>query len=258
MDTTILCFLTGAAGCGTKSTHGGSIGSGVHHKTNGSRRDFRSLSRGGLGSAATGAPGISSLHDWYASHRGAGFSPAILLSIAVFAMFSVYWEAAAAGAAASKTEESRWSRAIHLTLLTVAQLLLLLPVPFWQTRFLPQSVTLTMIGLVLEILSLSFAVWARRRLGRNWSGAVAIKVDQQLVRSGPYRWVRHPIYSALFGAYAGLMLISGERHALVGMVLVCLAYWRKIRLEEQYLSGVFGAEYEDYKSSTRAVIPGVL
>jgi protein-S-isoprenylcysteine O-methyltransferase Ste14 len=205
-----------------------------------------------------GAQGISNLHEWYASHRSAGFSPAILLSIAIFAMFSIYWEAAAANAAESRTQESRWSRAIHLTLLTAAQLLLLLPVPFWRTRFFPQSAVLTVAGLVLEISSLSFAVWARQRLGRNWSGAVAIKIDQQLVRSGPYRWVRHPIYSALFGTYAGLLLISGELHALVGMILICLAYWRKIRLEEQYLGSVFGAEYEDYKSSTRAVIPGVL
>ncbi|HTS36719.1 MAG TPA: isoprenylcysteine carboxylmethyltransferase family protein [Candidatus Solibacter sp.] len=205
-----------------------------------------------------GAQDISHLHQWYVSHRSTGFSPPILIAIAMFAMLSLYWEAAAKDAPESKTQESRRSRAIHVTLVTVAQVLLLLPVPFWQERLVPRSAILTVTGLVIEFAFLLFAVWARRQLGRNWSGAIAIKVDQKLVRSGPYRWVRHPIYSAFSGTYLGLLLISGELHALIGMILVCVAYWRKIRLEEQFLSRVFGADYEDYKNSTSAVIPGIV
>jgi protein-S-isoprenylcysteine O-methyltransferase Ste14 len=119
-------------------------------------------------------------------------------------------------------------------------------------------VVLVAVGLVLEAAGALFAIWARRTLGRNWSGAVAIKVDQQLVRSGPYQFVRHPIYTGVLGLYLGIVIVSGEAHTLGGLVLICLAYWRKISLEEQYLSGVFGPSYNDSRNSTRAVIPGVL
>jgi protein-S-isoprenylcysteine O-methyltransferase Ste14 len=105
---------------------------------------------------------------------------------------------------------------------------------------------------------LFLAVWARQLLGRNWSGAVAIKVDQALIRSGPYNFVRHPIYSGMLGAYLGIAIISGEVHALLGLILACFAYWRKIRIEEQYLSTVFGSAYVDYQADVSAIIPGVL
>jgi protein-S-isoprenylcysteine O-methyltransferase Ste14 len=70
--------------------------------------------------------------------------------------------------------------------------------------------------------------------------------------------VRHPIYSALLGAYASIAMVSGEVHALVGLVLICLAYWRKIRLEEQVLGGLFGESYSEYRDRVSAVIPGLL
>jgi protein-S-isoprenylcysteine O-methyltransferase Ste14 len=113
-------------------------------------------------------------------------------------------------------------------------------------------------GLVIEIAFLLLAVWARQLLGRNWSGAVAIKVDQALIRSGPYNFVRHPIYSGMLGAYLGIAIISGEVHALLGLILACFAYSRKIRIEEQYLSTVFGSAYVDYQAHVSALIPGVL
>lgn len=176
----------------------------------------------------------------------------------LLALFSVYWEAAAKNAADTKTQESRASRGIHLTLITAAQLFLLVPVPGLRSRFLPSGIALAAAGLLIETAFLGMAVWARQLLGRNWSGAVAITVDQKLIRSGPYRFVRHPIYSAMLGAYAGIAIISGEVHALLGLILACIAYWRKIRIEERYLSTVFGSAYTDYQAEVSAVVPGVL
>jgi protein-S-isoprenylcysteine O-methyltransferase Ste14 len=182
----------------------------------------------------------------------------MLISIVLLVLFSLYWEAAAKNVADTKTQESRASRGIHLVLITGAQLLLIFPVPGLRTRFLPNATALTMFGLVIEVASLLLAVWARQLLGRNWSGAVAIKVDQALIRSGPYNFVRHPIYSAMLGTYLGIAIISGEVHALLGLILACFAYWRKIRIEEQYLSTVFGSAYVDYQADVSALIPGVL
>jgi protein-S-isoprenylcysteine O-methyltransferase Ste14 len=170
----------------------------------------------------------------------------------------LYWESAARKASKIKTSESPRSRRIHLALVTAAQVLVLLPVPGLRVRFLPSASALVVTGLILEVGFILFAAWARERLGRNWSGAVAITVDQQLVRSGPYRLVRHPIYSAMLGLYFSMTLVWGEVHALIGFVLVCFAYWRKIRIEEQYLSVVFGRAYDDYRDVTPAVIPSLL
>jgi protein-S-isoprenylcysteine O-methyltransferase Ste14 len=199
-----------------------------------------------------------SWHDFLLSREHAGFPAGILISIVLMVLFSFYWEAAAKNAADTKTQESHASRGLHLSLITAAQILLLIPVPGLRTRFLPNATALAAIGLVIEVAFLLLAVWARQLLGRNWSGAVAIKVDQALIRSGPYRFVRHPIYSGILGAYMGIAIISGEVHALLGLILACIAYWRKIRLEERYLATVFGPSYVDYQAQVRAIIPGVL
>lgn len=204
------------------------------------------------------ATSVHSWHDFVLSREHAGFPPGILISIALLVLFSLYWEAAAKNVSDTKTQESPASRGIHLTLVTAAQLLLLFPVSGLRTRFLPNAYALTAIGVVVEIAFLLLAVWARQLLGRNWSGAVAIRVDQALIRSGPYNFVRHPIYSGILGAYLGIALISGEVHALLGLILACFAYWRKIRIEEQYLSTVFGSAYLDYQADVSALIPGVL
>jgi protein-S-isoprenylcysteine O-methyltransferase Ste14 len=201
---------------------------------------------------------VHSWHDFVLSREHAGFPPGILISIVLLVLFSLYWEAAAKNVADTRTQESRGSRGIHLTLVTAAQLLLLFPIPGLRVRFLPNAKVLTAVGLIIEFVFLFLAVWARQLLGRNWSGAVAIKVDQALIRSGPYNFVRHPIYSGMLGAYLGIAIISGEVHALLGLILACFAYWRKIRIEEQYLSTVFGSAYVDYQADVSAIIPGVL
>ena len=109
----------------------------------------------------------------------------------------------------------------------------------------------------MEVSGLGLAVWARRCLGKHWSGRITIKAEHELIRGGPYRWVRHPIYSALLAMYFGVAVVSGEWHALLGFVLVAAAYVRKIRIEEANLMQAFGDEYQEYRSATSALIPGV-
>ena len=138
-----------------------------------------------------------------------------------------------------------------------ALLLLFVPVPGLTRRYLPVSQVFVPIGLTIQVCALALAVWARRHLGRNWSGRITIKVDHELVKSGPYRFVRHPIYTALLGMYAATALVSGEWHALLGFVLAAFAYWRKIRMEEANLAVAFGAAWGDYRRSTWSLLPGL-
>jgi protein-S-isoprenylcysteine O-methyltransferase Ste14 len=186
------------------------------------------------------------MHDW-----------PILVSMFVWALFGIYWEAAAKNVAPAKDSESDGSRRLHLFMLTAAQILIFFPVFGLRQRYLPASLLVTVIGLALQLMCLLLAVWARQCLGRNWSGKIAIKVDHVLVRRGPYRLLRHPIYSALLGMYAGTAVVWGELHGLIGLALAVLAYLRKVRLEEANLAKAFGAEYRDYRSKTWALFPGL-
>lgn len=179
------------------------------------------------------------------------------VSAAVWVLFSIYWEIAAKNAARDKSSESPASRGLHVFMVNAALLLLFVPVPGLTGRYLPATSLVVAVGLTIQGSAVLLAVWARRHLGRNWSGRITIKVGHELVRSGPYRFVRHPIYTALLGMYAGSAMVSGEWHALVGLALAAFAYFRKFRMEEANLAVAFGAAWGDYCRSTRALLPGL-
>lgn len=183
------------------------------------------------------------------------FPVAMRLAVALLFAFSVYWSIAARDSAPTKTSESKWSRGLHLTLVNGGVLLLILPVPGLTRRFLPVGNFLVVAGLIIEAAFILLAVWARRSLGSNWSGEVRVATGHQLIRSGPYRYIRHPIYTAVLGMYCGVALVSGEIHAPIALLIVALAYWRKIRMEERAMSETFGADHEAYRRETWALVP---
>ena len=182
--------------------------------------------------------------------------PFLLVTVLAWSLFSIYWEAAAKSASAAKSSESQTSRGVHVFLVNAAMLLVLIPIRGWG-RFEPALAGIMGTGLAIQALGILLAVWARVHLGRNWSGAISIKVEHQLVRSGPYKLLRHPIYTGLLTMYLGTALTTGEWHAALGFTLALFAYWRKIRLEEATMDAAFGADYETYRRSTWALIPGM-
>jgi protein-S-isoprenylcysteine O-methyltransferase Ste14 len=99
------------------------------------------------------------------------------------------------------------------------------------------------------------AVWARLRLGRNWSGVAALKEGHTLVRAGPYALVRHPIYSGIVLALAGTAVASGTPMALVGLAVVGTGVGLRIRREEALLLGHFGDAYLAYRAEVPALVP---
>ena len=179
------------------------------------------------------------------------------VSAAGWIAFSNYWAAAARNAAEAKTSESAGSRRVHELLMNGGLFLLFLPVPGLRESFLPVSAAWVPLGLALQAAFCAWAVWARRHLGRNWSGRIEIKVGHEMVRTGPYRLLRHPIYTAMVGMYIGTAIVGGQVHALVGVAMVLIAYWRKIRMEEAKLREAFGDEYEEYRRGTWGLVPGL-
>src|SRR5439155_10935097 len=92
-------------------------------------------------------------------------------------------------------------------------------------------------------------------IGQNWSGTVTIKVGHTLIRTGPYRWVRHPIYSGILLAMIGTALARGKPISVLAIVLFWFGFWFKSRLEEQFMRKTFGQEYDEYARSTGALVP---
>ena len=178
-------------------------------------------------------------------------------SATLWILFIGYWSAAAKNSAPERISESQSSRRLHQLLMYAALLLLFIPIWGLRERFLPDASFIIFAGFAIHGGSILLAVWARRRLGGNWSGAITVKVDHQLVRTGPYRVVRHPIYSAMLGMFIGTAMVAGELHALLAVATIGISYWRKIRLEEKRLGEVFGAEYDAYRRATWALIPGI-
>jgi protein-S-isoprenylcysteine O-methyltransferase Ste14 len=182
----------------------------------------------------------------------------ILPGVVIYAGFGVYWEIAARRASGLAQSESRASSLFHQILIGLSLVLIVLPVPGLLGRFLPDSYLFLGLGLAVELVGVGIAIWARRVLGSRWSREVAITEEHQLVRDGPYARVRHPIYAGALLIYVGLALAVGRVHALAGLALVCIAYWRKISMEERILENAYGAGFRAYRLQSRLLIPFVL
>jgi protein-S-isoprenylcysteine O-methyltransferase Ste14 len=171
--------------------------------------------------------------------------------------WGLFWLVAARGVKRVARQESFASRAAHLGPLGIAGVLLAAPsVPGWLgERWASATGNVYMVGVALVAAGLVFTVWARITLGGNWSATVTLKHDHEIVRSGPYRWIRHPIYTGLLLAFLGSAIALGEWRGLLALCIAAAAFWRKSRVEERWLEELFGAEYADYRQSTWALIP---
>ena len=103
-------------------------------------------------------------------------------------------------------------------------------------RFLPPDPpAIEYAGVALTAAGVGFAIWARAHLGKYWSGDVTIRQEHRLIRSGPYQFIRHPIYSGMLLALVGSVLVIGEYRALLGFAIILLGFVKKARKEESFL-----------------------
>jgi protein-S-isoprenylcysteine O-methyltransferase Ste14 len=125
-------------------------------------------------------------------------------------------------------------------------------------NFVPHTTLVYSFGLGLCAVGAALAIWSRRLLGRNWSGTVQLKHDHELITSGPYRRVRHPIYSGLLLLFLGDAFMVGDWRGLLAVAIVFVSFWFKLRREEQWLTQHFGDAYLAYQRRTKALVPAVL
>lgn len=114
------------------------------------------------------------------------------------------------------------------------------------------------LALLIAVVSVVLVNWAARALGKQWSLEARLVEGHDLIEDGPYRFVRNPIYTGMFGMLVatGMMGMRWERLA-VAVVLFAVGTYLRIRMEENLLRGAFGARFEEYARRVWALLPGI-
>jgi protein-S-isoprenylcysteine O-methyltransferase Ste14 len=123
------------------------------------------------------------------------------------------------------------------------------------TWFVGNTYAAQVLGTFLTALGLGFCLWARIYLGRNWSGAVRISEDHELIRSGPYARIRHPIYSGLLLAILGTAVVLGRWRGIAALMVAIVGFAYKAKREERLLAQEFGSAFEEHRRRTGFFIP---
>jgi protein-S-isoprenylcysteine O-methyltransferase Ste14 len=177
----------------------------------------------------------------------------------VWVAWALYWLIAAVGNKPTQRRESVTSRITYMLALVAGGLLLAWHRSPWgealDLRLWPRAALPYLIGLVVLVTGLAFAVWARVHLGRNWSGNVTVKEGHELIRSGPYRYVRHPIYTGILTGVLGTAMCSGTLRAALGLAIISAAFIVKLRAEERFMRQTFPDQYEKFSEEVPALVP---
>ena len=175
-----------------------------------------------------------------------------------WAIWALWWLAMAFFSKSTKRRESVAQRIEHLVP-AILGFTLIFRQGFggsWLARpIISANPLLLWLYVLLTIVGLLFAVWARLILGSNWSGTVTIKTNHQLIRRGPYRWIRHPIYTGMLVALLATAMIQGLLSGMIGFAFALLALYRKARREESFLSQEFGERFSEHRQHTGMFLP---
>jgi protein-S-isoprenylcysteine O-methyltransferase Ste14 len=176
-------------------------------------------------------------------------------------IFFTVWLLAAISTKRTVYRESRAQRLRYWLLLVIAYLLLLhgreLAYPL-NPRIIPRATPIACAAAFLCVAGLAFAVWARVTLGRNWSGVVTLKEGHELVQRGPYRLVRHPIYTGMLIMFFATALVQSHVAGFVGVLLMFTGFWIKLDREEKLMLQQFPERYAAYQQRVKRIIPFVL
>jgi protein-S-isoprenylcysteine O-methyltransferase Ste14 len=174
-----------------------------------------------------------------------------MIFAAGWAAFWLYWIAAAIS---TKKGRVPWSRELAVRAVILAAVIALIRVGAFRSHGLNTEPWRAGLGLFLFAVGLGFAIWARLHIGRNWGIPMSEKADPELVTSGPYHFVRHPIYPGILlagiGTAVGLSLLWLTAVLLVGIYFVYSATF-----EERYMAEKFPDDYPLYKRSSKMFVP---
>ena len=181
-----------------------------------------------------------------------------LIINAAWAVFFAYWIWAARRRNKARRREPAGERILHILWLGFGFYLLYADEP-WLGRlnnaFVRDKFWVAALGALLTVAGIAFAIWARAHLGRYWSAEVTIRAEHKLIRTGPYKYVRHPIYTGLLLAILGSAVAIGKYRGLVAFAIFALGWSQKAQKEQSYLAQEFGPAFEEHKRKTGFFLP---
>jgi len=183
-----------------------------------------------------------------------------ILILACWVVFAAYW-LVSAFTAKRNLKNGAWWYGVYFRLATAVVIFILLKAgsytSFHFVNFIPKNPVINGIGVILAAGGIAFAMWARVHLGRNWGMPMSLKENPELVTTGPYAFVRHPIYTGVLTAMLGSSFVAGLWW-LVFFVFFFVYFFFAARTEEKVMIAEFPHEYPAYKARTKMLIPFVL
>ncbi len=186
------------------------------------------------------------------------YSPGLGVIRVCWIIFVIVWLLGVAWTKRTIYRESSAERTRYWLALVIGYFLVIkssgFPPPFdWLV--VPHTTSSAWSGVFLCVSGLVFAIWARLILGRNWSGVVTLKEGHELIERGPYRVVRHPIYTGILAMLAGTTIALGYFGSFIGFLLVFVSFWVKLKREEDLMLKHFPAKYAAYQHRVKRIIP---
>jgi len=191
---------------------------------------------------------------WFLILVGVVYTAGVVIAYAI--RKERFWESPLHGA---PTHEERGDRSLWFITLGMVAAFYLSPLEYiYLPASLPRNAWMSFSGVGLVALGIALFVWARRALGKSYSGHVSVKTGQALVQSGPYRFIRHPAYLGFLLMALGISLGYSSLAGLAstfGLLLPSLIY--RMKVEERLLTRHFGEAYRQYADGIKRIIPGI-
>jgi protein-S-isoprenylcysteine O-methyltransferase Ste14 len=180
--------------------------------------------------------------------------------VAPWGIFLAYWIVGSIKTRANAQKEPFFSRLAFLLAEIFGYLLIFVPINIGPLRFhvIPRTIPGAILGVAGTWVGIGLAIWARYHLAEYWSARITIKEGHQLIRTGPYRRLRHPIYTGLILATTGSALVIDHWRCVLGVCLITVGYCFKAKREEAMLEKQFGEAFREHRKRTGFLFPKFL
>ena len=186
-----------------------------------------------------------------------GIKPEVVVGL-LWMLFLLYWIVSALNRKKTKQRESILHRLSYILPLLAAFYLLYNDretLGWLGAYFVPHTALVQWLGVVVTATGLEIACWARLHLGANWSGVVTLKEGHELIRTGPYQNIRHPIYTGILVGFLGNAITLGQVRGLIGLAVIWASFYVKARREESFLMQEFGPKFKEHTQHTGMFLP---
>ena len=185
------------------------------------------------------------------------FDPGYAIQL-TWLIFLAYWILAGLRVNKMERSEPAGERAARILAILVAFILLYDEDPRCSIlggRFIPERDWIFATGSALTFAGVAFAIWARYHTAQYWSASVVLRAGHQLIRTGPYARIRHPIYTGMLQAVAGTALAIGRYRALAAFAIILAGFIWKSKREEKLLGSQFGSAFDEHRRHLGFILP---